>query len=327
MRWPSGPSAGLYLGKGITLDRVRQLLHTRFGVGRVDVAWIGGRSTWAAAVPEGLPDVYPDDIIPLSGLATPWGPLGRLRLVNVQGRPLLRIPVHGWLAPDGSLQPSVEASLRVFYLLHELGVRCVLIDAAVAGVTLAPGDLLIPTDLIDPHHRPAACDLARRLGRVSGVRMAQPFCPQIRARVMAAVRDLLAEGPTVYEPLSGMLYNEGIYGCAAYGPLETAAEVRQCRREGWSVIGPVGGLEALLARILGLHLALIAVVTHRAEGLDDGSGVAGLGAFYRACAGPVATVGWQVARSLVLEGVALDGCACEALANDQGAEGLPLPNA
>ncbi len=155
------------------MDKLRQLLQSRFGAERIDVAWIGGSATWAAPVPEVEPGIPAGDVIHLAGVETPWGPLGRFRLISIEGRPLVRIPVHGWLAPDGAFRPEPEASLRVFYLLRELGVRLVLIDASVGGITLAPGDLLTEDDFIDQHNKPYAHVFAQRLGLVPWLRLAR----------------------------------------------------------------------------------------------------------------------------------------------------------
>ncbi|MDI7275425.1 MAG: hypothetical protein QME94_05565, partial [Anaerolineae bacterium] len=112
------------------MDTIRDHLRSRFAAERVEVAWIGSSATWAASVPECL-GVPRQDIFHFSGVETPWGPAGRCRLIAVEGKPLLRVPVHGWLAADGSFDPGAIASLRVFYLLRELGVRAVIIDASV----------------------------------------------------------------------------------------------------------------------------------------------------------------------------------------------------
>jgi len=309
------------------LHRIRDLLRARFGAERVDVAWIGGSATWAAPVPECLPGVSPEDISYVSGVDTPWGPLGRLRLVSVEGKPLVRVPVHGWLDGEGRFQPSAEASLRVFYVLRALGVRLVLVDASVGGITLAPGDLLVASDLLDQHNKGHAYDFARRLGLVPWLRLAQPYCPQLRERLLAAARSLLAQGPEVYRPLSGRVYGEGVYVTTPFGVFETAAEIQEYRRQGGSVVGQSAGLETMLARLCGMHLGHIAIAANWAEGLDDGRWIGDMGGFYRACARPMAALGWEAVRSLMREGIALGACACETIAASTNLAGLPLPDA
>jgi purine nucleoside phosphorylase len=313
------------------MDQLRSLLHTRFHRDTVDVAWIGGSATWAAPVPECL-GVPAGNIMRLTGGDTPWGPLGRYRLVDVDGQPLLRIPVHGWLGADGSFQPSPQASMRVFYLLRELGVRLVLIDASVGGISVPPGGVLVTSDFVDQHDKPFAHEFARTLGLVPWMRMGEPYCAQIRARLIAAARNLFAQGPGAYAPLgrdgaTPPLHTEGVYATTPFGVFETTAEIQQYKREGWAVVGQSAGIETMLARLCGMHVAHIAVSANWAEGLDQGHWNDDMAAFYWACTQPMARIGWEVVRGLLREGIAAGGCACEAILRSTDLTGLPVPEA
>ncbi len=308
------------------MDKLREHLRARFGVERVEVAWIGGSATWAAPVPECL-GVPAEDILRFSGIETPWGPVGRCRLVAVEGRPLLRIPVHGWLTPEGRFDPGPVASMRVFYLLRELGVRAVIIDASVGGITLAPGDILVASDFIDPHDKPLALEFARRLGLRPWVRLGEPYCPVLRARLIAAAQRLLAADPDGSRPLTGTVHTEGTYVTTPFGVFETAAEIEQYRQAGWSVVGQSAGIETMLARHLGLHLGHISVAANWAEGLEGGRWHGDMAGFYRDCALPMARIGWEVVRSLVLEDAGAWTCSCETIGASTDLTGLPVPQA
>ncbi len=311
------------------MDKLRNLLQSRFGADRIEVAWIGGSATWAAAVPEVEPGIPAEDVLHLSGVETPWGALGRFRIVNIEGRPLIRIPVHGWRTAEGKFRPSPEASLRVFFVLRELGVRLVLVDASVGGITIGPGDILIEDDLIDLVNKPYAHEFAQRLGLVPWLRLAQPYCPQIRERLRRAAYRLFAQGPAAYRPLSGTLHTEGAYVTTPFGIFESALEIREYKREGGSVVGQSAGLETMLARLCGMHLGHISVAANWAEGQGSGawSGEGDMAAFYWACTRPMARLCWDVVRSLVLEGVEAEGCACESIMQSTDLSGLPVPEA
>ena len=301
-------------------------LRTRFATDRVDVAWIGGSATWALPVPEclGVPE---GDIIHLSGTPTPWGPMGRYRLIDVDGRPLLRVPVHGWLSAEGRFEPGAEPSLRVFHVLRSLGVRLVIIDASVGGIIPAPGDVLVTSDFVDNHDKPLAYAFAREEGLKASVRLAAPYCPRLRARLAAACREALSDDPAGYAPLSGRVHTEGVYVATPFGVFETAAEIEEYRRAGWAVVGQSAGIETILARLCGMHVAHLCVSANWAEGLHGGAWHGDMAGFYRACTLPMARILWPVVRELALQGLPEGECWCDTIGATSDMSGLPVAEA
>ena len=173
---------------------------------------------------------------------------------------------------DGHTIPPHRINYRAnLWALKEAGATAVLGVAAVGAIAgAAPGDLVLPHQLIDYTHGREATYFDGADGRVEHVDFTQPYSPELRAKCLAAARAAgiaLADG--------------GVYG-AMQGPrLETAAEIDRMARDGATLVGMTGMPEAALARELGLPYATIAVVVNHAAGRGDSATAVSMDAIAR----------------------------------------------
>ena len=124
----------------------------------------------------------------------------------------------------------------------------------------APGDLVLPHQLIDYTRDRESSFFDGGDQRVVHVDFTHPYAPELRAKCLAASRAAgipLADG--------------GVYGAVSGPRLETAAEIDRMERDGATLVGMTGMPEATLARELALPYAAIAVVVNHAAGRGDSS--------------------------------------------------------
>lgn len=189
-------------------------------------------------------------------VATPWGPpSGPIQLAEVAGRTVAFLPRHG----VGLRLPPHRVPFRAnLWALRELGVTRVLGPCAAGSLdpTLDRGDLVVVDQAID-----------RTWGRpdtyfdgptVNHVSLADPYCPELRATLLAAA----ADGP--------LPVHDGGTVVVIQGPrFATRAESRLYRDQGARVINMTQMPEAALARELGLCYASAALVTDHDTGIED----------------------------------------------------------
>ena len=148
------------------------------------------------------------------------------------------------------------------WLLRDLGATVVLATNAVGSIApaLAPGDLLIPHQIID-----------YTWGRLHTYMDQEPLRHvDFSNPYDAALREQLHDA-TVELELDCSVFNSGVYGCTQGPRLESAAEIDRLARDGCDVVGMTGMPEAGLARELGLRYAAVCLVVNRAAGRGDGT--------------------------------------------------------
>jgi 5'-methylthioinosine phosphorylase len=191
---------------------------------------------------------------------TPWGePSGPLTYGEFQGREIIFFARHGY----GHTIPPHQVNYRAnIWAMQSAGVGTVIAVAAVGGIApeCAPGALVIPDQIIDYTHSRGATFFEGDLKEVTHIDFTEPYCPQLRAQLIAAAR---AANLGAVE--------RGVYG-ATQGPrLETTAEINRLERDGCTLVGMTGMPEAALARELGLCYAACAVVANPAAGRGSGA--------------------------------------------------------
>ncbi|HOT01185.1 MAG TPA: phosphorylase [Acidobacteriota bacterium] len=145
------------------------------------------------------------------------------------------------------------------YALKELGTARILAWSG-PGTLHAdrhhPGELVLPTDIIDETRRRSATFFA---GRGWGfIRSSPCFCPGIRSAFLAA------------GAVAGLaIATDAVYVCTEGPRLETAAEIRKLRRDGGDLVGMTLAPEAFLARELEICYAPLCYVTNYAEGVVE----------------------------------------------------------
>jgi 5'-deoxy-5'-methylthioadenosine phosphorylase len=190
---------------------------------------------------------------------TPYGePSSALVFGQIASRDAVFIARHG----HGHTIPPHRVNYRAnLWALKQRGATAVLAVASVGGIRGgAPGDLVLPHQLIDYTHDRESSFFDGGDNRVVHVDFTHPYTPELRARCLAAAQ---AAGIR--------LVDGGVYGAVSGPRLETAAEIDRLDRDGATLVGMTGMPEAALARELGLPYAAIAVVVNHAAGRGDSS--------------------------------------------------------
>ncbi len=182
--------------------------------------------------------------------STPYGaPSAPIAVGAVQGRAVAFLPRHG---TDHEYPPHAINYRANLWALRELGVRQVLAPCAVGGLqpSTPAGTLVVPDQLVDRTTTRLQTYMDR--GAVH-VPFADPYCPRLRASLLAADSEVVDGGAMV----------------VIEGPrFSTRAESQWYAAQGWSLVNMTGHPEAVLARELGLCYATIALVTDLDAGVD-----------------------------------------------------------
>jgi 5'-methylthioinosine phosphorylase len=188
---------------------------------------------------------------------TPYGdPSSTLLFGEVAACPVVFLARHG----HGHTIPPHRVNYRAnLWALKDKGATAVVAVASVGIIRGGkPGELVLPTQLIDYTSGREATYFDGSDRQVVHVDFTHPYTPRLRARCLEAAASAgiaLADG--------------GIYG-AVNGPrLETAAEIDRMERDGATLVGMTGMPEAALARELGLPYAVICVGVNHAAGRGD----------------------------------------------------------
>lgn len=211
-----------------------------------DIGVIGGSGLYALL--DGASEVE---------VSTPYGPPSdRITVAEVGGRRVAFLPRHG---RDHRFPPHKIPYLANLWALRSLGVRQIIAPCAVGGLRpeLGPGTFVVPDQIIDrTNGRPQTYYDS---GAVH-VSFADPYCPDGRAAVLRAAREV--------DPVDGgtMVVVEG-------PRFSTRAESRWFTAIGGSIVNMTGHPEAVLARELALCYTTIALVTDLDAGVEGGHGV------------------------------------------------------
>lgn len=190
-------------------------------------------------------------------VATPYGePSAPLTFGHFDGGPVVFLPRHGGAHTIPPHRVNYRANL---WALKSAGVDRIIGMAAVGGITLPPGALCVPDQLIDYTWGREHTLFEADLSSVTHIDFTEPYCQDLR-------QDLLDAGKRAGVTLA----DGGTYG-ATQGPrLESAAEIRRLERDGCDMVGMTGMPEASLARELGLCYASLALSVNWAAGKSEG---------------------------------------------------------
>jgi 5'-methylthioadenosine phosphorylase len=192
---------------------------------------------------------------------TPWGPTsGPITVGRAGGRAVAFLPRHG---PGHQIPPHRINARANLWALRGLGVERVIGPCACGSLRrkIGPGDLVVLDQLLD-----------RTWGRedtylhgpeVAHISFADPYCPEIRAAVVAAATGA-ASGPG----WPGGVHDKGTVVVVQGPRFSTRAESRWYAEAGIDVINMTQYPEAYLARELGLCYGGIALVTDRDVGVE-----------------------------------------------------------
>ncbi len=190
-------------------------------------------------------------------MRTPFGSM-TLWIGSYHGRELGFLPRHGLHHDRLAHEVNYRANL---WGLRDLGVTRVLGVSAVGSYNpgMPTGTVVVPDQLVDFSHQRAE---TFNLGSVD---MTEPYCPEMRAVIVAQADALQSE-----------IKPHGTY-LSMDGPrYETAAERRLYGQLGMDIVGMTNGTEAVLAREIGLCYATIAMVSGTTIGADPSAGAHGI---------------------------------------------------
>ncbi|HEV2119691.1 MAG TPA: S-methyl-5'-thioinosine phosphorylase [Candidatus Bathyarchaeia archaeon] len=187
-------------------------------------------------------------------VGTPYGPTPTLIIGQVKGREAIYLPRHG----EEHTAPPHKVSYRAnIWGLKSLGVERIIATNAVGAIdtTLTPGEIVIPSDLIDftKSRKGTFYDGAP----VTHVDVSEPYCPTLRNAISSAASD------------NRKTLRNDIVMAATEGPrYETPAEIRMLKTLGGGIVGMTGAPEAFLARELEICYASMSFVSNMAAGLQ-----------------------------------------------------------
>ena len=190
----------------------------------------------------------------------PSAPLIVGRINGVQALFLAR---HG----EGHKIPPHAINYRAnLKALADAGATQVIAIAAVGAIApwFAPGEIALPSDLIDyTHGRAHSYSDGEPGSSLQHVELMYPYTPALREALRAAASSAGVQ-------LSG----DGVMAVTQGPRLETPAEIQRLKRDGCDLVGMTGMPEAALAAELGLAYACIAVSVNWAAGLSPaGAGI------------------------------------------------------
>ena len=165
------------------------------------------------------------------------------------------LPRHGRGHDIPPHQVNYRANIAA---LKELGVGNILASAAVGSMCdqLPPGSLALLCQFLDFTHGRPGTFFDGEQGKVVHVDMTSPYCPHLRAELLAAAAALAEE-----------VHAEATYVCAQGPRFETPAEINMFRKLGGDVVGMTNLPEVALAREAGICYAAVAIVTNWAAGV------------------------------------------------------------
>ncbi len=206
----------------------------------------------------GLTEIPGLEIVRRQVMHTPYGePSGVLTIGKLYGREIAFLARHGY---SHSIPPHMINYRANIWALKNHGITHIVAFAVTGGIRadMTPPAIVIPHQIIDYTYGRQQTFFEKDLREVRHIDFSQPYCPALRARLVAAA-----------EKAGVASINEGVYA-AMQGPrLETAAEIDKLERDGCDIVGMTGMPEAALAKELGLSYATISVVANLAAGRGD----------------------------------------------------------
>lgn len=228
----------------------------------------------------------------------------------------LYVRMHGEEARRAD-EPEGWEFVKTWAALHELGVTHAFGGATCGALNALyrDGDLVVVDDFaVLGNPRPRDVLAAAGIGRPQRFpRFDAPFCPDLRRLLVEEAR--AADAGTVRA--SGVLFQ------ADPGRFETPAEIRLMRQLGGDVVSLNAATEAIYARQLGIHFALLNSVSNPAAGLGPFSFRGMQANVARIAAAAVPALLRAVARVSDLEHTCGESCTGERYA---GSYTLPDPD-
>ena len=183
--------------------------------------------------------------------------------VKYEGIGFYYVKYHGYPGVEAQRFTSGRNFVTMFAAFHKLGVTHIIGGAGSGGIraTYQNGDLVIADDILNFNfERPSSVLAATDIER-PGVRARYnpPFCPDIRK----ILYELASKSYT------GRVHPRGTVVQDDSSRYETPAEIRFYRRAGGDIVTHNVVTEAIYARQLGMHYAVINSIANPAEGVGN----------------------------------------------------------
>lgn len=224
----------------------QRIPHADFGI-------CGGSGSLSFDFPAALGDERVEVLATGLVFDTPFGRSPVFTHFRVDGshgpRDALAVKMHGWRR---GVKRS-DASLQVFWVFSEAGVKKVLADGGVGSLNhlLDPRDVVVPNDFIDLSIKQ---DIYVRGDHL--LIMRQPVCPDLASNLYLGASESFAR-----------VFKRGTYLVTDGPRFESVAEVDYMRRLGGDVVGQSFAPEVFLARDIGACFAGIYIVVNYGEGV------------------------------------------------------------
>ena len=185
-------------------------------------------------------------------IETPFGrPSGPVTETEWSGAPVFLLQRHG---PGHVLNPTAVPYRANIYAMKQLGVTHLLASGATGSLReqLRPGELVVIDQVIDKTYRRANTLFEDAAVHVE---FSEPFCPVMRAWLLAAAQRTESTESAV------KVHDGGTYVCMEGPAFSTRAECEMHRQWGGDLIGMTAMPEAKLAREAEMAYAMVAMPT------------------------------------------------------------------
>jgi len=165
------------------------------------------------------------------------------------------LPRHGTKHDLPPHRVNYRANL---HSLKQLGVERVIATNAVGSINeaYAPGDLVIPSDIIDFTKSRASTYFDS--APVTHVDLTEPYCRQLSGLLTDACRTMKIA-----------VRSEAVLAATEGPRYETPAEIRMLRKLGADIVGMTGAPEVFLARELAICYSTVCFVSNNAAGMGQ----------------------------------------------------------
>jgi 5'-methylthioadenosine phosphorylase len=186
---------------------------------------------------------------------TPFGTPPPISVGLIGKEEVAFLPRHG---PKHDLPPHKVNYRANLYSLKQVGVERIVATNAVGAINeaYAPGDLVIPSDILDLTKSRAGTYFDS--APVTHVDVTEPYCGELSNILAECCRAIHAE------------VHERAVLAATEGPrYETPAEIRMLRRLGGDIVGMTAAPEVFLARELEICYSSVCFVSNKAAGMQQ----------------------------------------------------------
>ena len=185
-----------------------------------------------------------------------------------------------WGSPSDCIYEGLLGSKKIFFLrrhggetkypphkinyraniaaLEILGATSVIGTAAVGGIDIDLGRILVPDQLIDYTHSRESTFFEGGLEPLEHIDFTHPYDTELRKKIIRAASSK-----------SIKVITSGTYGVTQGPRLETASEIQRLKKDGCNIVGMTGMPEAALAKEKGMPYATVSIVVNPAAGLAN----------------------------------------------------------